>query len=190
MNHRFSNTDSSTHPTHSNFIRQSPHTTIHNEFQGTTARIMPQVRGDFGYGYQNTPVNNNLQPEEVLPISNHISQPQPANVKTYETFETPSNITHPFYFAEQQQAELLNQLNQNTNCPSCVIGKAKFQLPNDPTDSVFCSSCRQPYHFCRIHGKALSGMGRNLRDPQIQECQCKRNQSFLQQENWNSCFNK
>ena len=170
--------------------RQSPHTTIHNEFQGTTDRIMPKVRGDYGYGYQNTPTNEFYQ-EKLLPMTKHISQPQPANVKTYETFETPSSITHPFYFAEQQHAEFSSQQNnQNKNCPNCVTGKANFKLQNDPTDSVFCSSCRQPYHICKVHGKSISGMGRNLRDPQIQECQCTRNQSFLNQENWNSCFNK
>lgn len=149
----------------------------------TTALIMPNMRPDF------LPAKNNYQIAESSELSMHQFIPKPIEYKQFESFEMSKNVKQPYYFAEQDHAER-SQKPDTRSCPNCVQSIVYFQLTNDPTDSVFCVQCRQPYHFCRVHGTALPGMGRNQRDPQLQECQCTRSQSFLGDNNWNSCFNK
>jgi hypothetical protein len=145
-----------------------------------TALIMPEVRPEF------VPfMKSNTQSYQ----SNKPHQPQPVELKTYESFEPSKTVKHPFYFAEQEHAERV-QKSSIRNCPNCLQCIANFKLPNDPTDSVFCATCRQPYHFCPIHGNSLPGMGLNRRDPETKQCQCTKSLTFLGDNNWDSCFNK
>lgn len=108
--------------------------------------------------------------------------------KTYEPFTQPptASVSQPYYFATQEPQR--GHERPDTHCPYCLVGKAHTRLPHDPTDSVFCTSCRQPYHFCYVHGKALSGMGLSRTDPALRQCQCQRGQEFLGQAGWQSCF--
>jgi hypothetical protein len=146
---------------------------------------MPEMRPNF--------MSFVSQPSSQPSHKQQYTIPKPIETKTYESFEMPQNVKQPYYFAEQDHANRQKQEENgqpNQNCPNCFGCIANFKLLNDPTDSVYCAVCRQPYHFCRVHGTALLGMGRNQRDPQLGQCQCVRSQSFLNDNSWNSCYNK
>ena len=156
----------------------------------TSSLIIPEMRPNFAmFANQSTETAQSKSHPHY-----HQSIPKPAESKTYESFEMSQNVKQPNYFAEQDHADRhkRDQINgqSSQNCPNCLGGIANFKLTNDPTDSVFCAVCRQPFHFCRVHNIALQGMGRNQRDPQLNQCQCERSQTFLNDNSWNSCFNK
>ena len=156
----------------------------------TSSLIMPEMRPDF-VPFVNQPPTQSSQ--FTAPTHQQYIIPKPIETKTYESFEAPQNVKQPYYFAEQDHADRFKKEygeKHGRNCPNCLGSTSNFKLANDPTDSVYCAACRQPYHFCRVHAVALPGMGRNLRDPQLNQCQCTRSQPFLNDNNWNSCFNK
>lgn len=109
-----------------------------------------------------------------------------------------SNTLLPMNTPYTQSLQNQNQNHQNQHhhqpnipppCPVCAQNTRYFKLPTDPSDTVFCDKCRQPCHFCHIHRRPLPGMGLIRGDPDIQKCQCKTGQSFLNQSQWNLCFN-
>jgi hypothetical protein len=139
----------------------------------STARIMPAVRPESTF--------------RTVTITPPTTIPQPLKYagQLYEQFEMPRHVAQPNYFAEQAAAER----PKSSKCPVCFMGITFSRLQHDPSDTVFCGTCRQPYHFCRIHNTPLAGMGLNYDDPTIRQCQCRRSQAFLQDNQWNSCFN-
>ena len=141
----------------------------------STGRITPQTRPETW-----------VQPTIITPPTTH-PQPLRFSAQRYEAFDMPQRVSQPYYFAEQQSGR--NE-RPKTHCPNCIQGIANFRLPHDPTDSVFCAVCRQPYHFCLVHETALPGMGLNMRDVARQQCQCAEGQDFLGLTNWNSCYHK
>jgi hypothetical protein len=140
----------------------------------STARFHPETRPEV-----HMPVVNITAPQ---------TRPQPLgfNTRSFESFEMPSTVQQPYHLSTQQPPAQ----NNNIKCPVCFNGIKYFKLPNDPTASVFCNTCRQPYHFCSVHKVSLPGMGLNLRDPAIHQCQCQSSQGFLGDKSWESCFNK
>jgi hypothetical protein len=150
------------------------------------------------YGYGKVPststgrIHPAVRPEGQLPtvtILPPTTRPQPMGFTSqrFETFEAPrQDPRQPYRLANEQPPTSSSAVN----CPMCFTGINFFKLPQDPTASVFCGSCRQPYHFCPVHKVSLPGMGLNMRDPAFRQCQCQSTQGFLNDDSWNSCFNK
>lgn len=120
------------------------------------------------------------------PAGTSSSSLQAYQTKTYEPFEQPSHVHQPHHWAAENPVR--GHERQPTQCPHCLQGKTYTRLPHDPTDSVFCTSCRQPYHFCYVHGLAQPGMGLVKQDPGLRQCQCQTHQDFLGDRQWSSCF--
>jgi hypothetical protein len=143
----------------------------------STARLAPAQR----------PEPQVTSPTYALPTSTGPPSFLAYQPKVYEPFVSPTHVSQPHYFASQERQR--GHERPKTHCPHCLVGMSYVRLPHDPTDSVFCTSCRQPYHFCYVHGVALPGMGLSRNDPQVRQCQCQRGQDFLGDKQWNSCFN-
>ena len=120
------------------------------------------------------------------PTYAHIVPSKHDNIKQYDYFQPQSGPTHV-----PLTSHLANPSYQDGppgHCPHCLKGINFFQLPQEISNTVFCSSCKQPYHRCPIHQTAIRGMGINFNDPQSTQCQCNYGQSFLGDDRWDSCF--
>lgn len=141
--------------------------------ESSTGRLNPTVRPEV-----------HLPTITILPPTTHAPQPSTYNFKAHEKFDMPTTVSQPYYFAEQQNRSIPSVVK----CPVCFVGINFFRLPNDPTDSVFCNSCRQPYHFCLVHKKSIPGMGLGWTDASFAHCRCTSGQAFLNNQRWDSCF--
>lgn len=143
---------------------------------GSTSRFHPEMKPEVQYN------------DILISAPTTIPKPNPQTNLAYDYFEMPKRILQPYQFATQQPAQ--TQQNTRNKCPCCFNCVTYFKLKNDPTTSVFCSSCRQPYHICPVHKVNISGMGPNAFSPESKQCQCEQTQGFLNDSSWNSCFNK
>lgn len=80
-------------------------------------------------------------------------------------------------------------IQKNNSCPHCLEGSTSFRIPSDPTNTMYCSNCRQPFHLCPIHRRVIGGPGYRPDDVESRKCQCQLGQSFLSQDRWDQCFN-
>lgn len=103
---------------------------------------------------------------------------------------TSSNPTYhiPSAFSSTYDNRADQTSSQLFPCPHCNTHRPHFRLPNDRTNSVYCSNCKQPYFICPVHHKIWQGLGPHKEDRSPHVCQCNTAQSFLQQTQWNSCF--
>lgn len=118
--------------------------------------------------------------------------PNSSNIRYFDSYNEKEN------FANDTKGKILissftnDSVNytQKERCPLCLKGFTNFHLPNDTTNTVYCNDCRNPYHFCPIHKKTIPGIGYSSDDPERQyKCQCNTNQSFLNHQRWDQCFN-
>lgn len=123
---------------------------------------------------------------EPMFVDNNRRLTSQTSIKNYDYFQPTSkqNIMVSSYFPETKYQD------GPTTCPVCWKGVSYFRLPTDPTTTVFCSTCKQPFHHCPLHRTPLQGMGVSLDDPLVNKCQCEVTQGFLGMDHWNSCFNK
>lgn len=104
----------------------------------------------------------------------------------YDAFESSSSpLKTSSHFSDSRHFT-----NPDFKCPLCLTNKEYFKLESDVTNTVFCGHCRQPFHHCPIHRKAINGMGHRNDDPMAKRCQCNHGQSFLGNDHWESCFNE
>jgi len=143
----------------------------------STARLAPLMR----------PEAPSLPSVTILPPTTRPPQPMGFTAQSYERFEAPQHVRQPYHFAVEEPHKHRAPAAQ---CPVCFTGIGHFRLPHDPTTSVFCQSCRQPYHICPVHQRTLPGMGLVQTDPRASQCQCQRTQAFLGDDAWNSCFHR
>jgi hypothetical protein len=142
---------------------------------GSTSRFHPEMKPEVQYN------------DIVISQPTTTPRPHPLTTVAYDYFEMPKRVSQPYQFATEQPA---NTQSDARKCPCCFNCVANFKLKNDPTTSVFCASCRQPYHICPIHKVNIAGMGPNTFTPEAKQCQCELTQGFLNDTAWNSCFNK
>jgi hypothetical protein len=146
----------------------------------STSRLHPEMKPEVQYTNNN---NNNI----MISPPTTVPRPQALTTLAYDYFEMPKRVSQPYQFATEQST---SQHDTRGKCPCCFVGVAYFKLKNDPTASVFCNSCRQPFHICPIHKTTISGMGPALNSNESRQCQCEQTQQFLNDSTWNSCFNK
>lgn len=80
--------------------------------------------------------------------------------------------------------------NPNYKCPHCFSGKQYFELQQDPTNTVYCGDCRQPYHHCPVHKTPIQGVGYRQESQPASQCQCVSGEGFLGDDQWNSAFRR
>lgn len=142
---------------------------------GSTSRLHPEMKPEVQYNdIVISPPTTNPQPQALTNLA-------------YDYFEMPKRVSQPYIFATEGPPDTKQDARKCPCCFNCVVN---FKLKNDPTTSVFCASCRQPYHSCPIHKINIAGMGPNTYTPESKQCQCERTQGFLSDSAWNSCFNK
>jgi hypothetical protein len=120
------------------------------------------------------------------------SLPNLSSIKYFDSYDERENFSNDMKGKIMISSDA-NALISDTNkarCPLCLKGSTTFKLPNDPTTTVFCNDCRNPYHFCPIHKKPIAGLGKQTNDTkQSYTCQCNDGQSFLNHDRWDQCFN-
>ena len=154
---------------------QNPHGDYGRTPAASTSRLHPQMKPEVQYN------EITISPPTTIP------QPNPLTTLSYDFFEMPKRVSQPYQFATEQPTM---QHDTRGKCPNCFNCVSFFRLKNDTTTSVFCQSCHQPYHICPIHNTCFSGMGPSKHSTESKQCQCVRTQSFLNEDAWNSCFNK
>jgi hypothetical protein len=122
------------------------------------------------------------KPISITPPS-IIPQPSTSTNQHFDTFTPPKK----HYVNSHFPTNSFQPTPQH--CPICFQSVHFFRLPDDPTNTVFCSKCRQPYYHCPVHLIPIAGIGFHMSEFQKNQCLCVKKQAFLNMSDWSSCFN-